>query len=199
MSEAATSALPNLHEIPGLQTIHVRENLLLRPMEERDAPAIVALGEADPKIRKLVLVMAHLTTEEAVRQEVAKYKKDPGLIRYVPVENGEVVGLESLWRDEGFFGQPVRPYAYGFGYCLHPEARGQGIATASLEALERAVRSALRVDTVMAFCEDENPGSIAVLSRRGLTPTEEQYPDSTLGKTVRLYVKKVANDQTSPA
>src|SRR5438270_2673879 len=99
-TESVTDIM-NLHELPGLQIIDVREGVVLRPMKYEDAPELIAALEADPSIRDHVTVAARMITEDKVKQEVANYKSDENIIRYAIVENGVCVGLVSLWRDDG--------------------------------------------------------------------------------------------------
>ncbi len=54
------------------------------------------------------------------------------------------------------------------GYGVRPSARGRGVATWALgEVLRHAV--SLGIDPVVAFCLDDNAGSVATLERHGAT------------------------------
>ena len=173
------------------ESIAVRSGVVLRPLEATDASAIIEALDADPSIRERVTVAAQLHTEDDVRREADRYKTDPDLTRFVIVENGTCVGLISLWRDTGFFGQTPQPHTFGFGYFLHPAARGRGLVTDSLTALMKAARAKFRVDSFIAFCEDSNRDSIALLRKLGLGPTPQTFDEPINGWRERMYQKKV--------
>jgi RimJ/RimL family protein N-acetyltransferase len=185
----------NLHKQPDLQEIQVREGVTLKPMEDVDAPAIIAALDADSSIRDHVTVAGRMITMEDVKQEVANYKTDEGLIRYAIIEAGTCVGLASLWRDDGFMTSQVKPYAFGFGYFLHPAARGRGLVTDSIDSLMKTAQESFRVDSFIARCEDDNVESIAVLQNLGLEPTQTTYREPINGWTERLYERKVASGE----
>lgn len=175
------------------QKIPVRSGVLLRPLEAADAPAIIEALEADPSIRDRVTVAAQLKTEKDVQREAAASRHNPILVRYVIEEEGKVVGLITLWRDNDYFGpgHTPNPNAYGFGYFLHPAARGRGLATDSLSALMDTARDKFHVDSFIAFCEDNNSDSIAILRKLGLGPTPQTFDEPINGWRERMYEKKV--------
>jgi RimJ/RimL family protein N-acetyltransferase len=183
--------VPNLHEQPSLQEVQIREGVVLRPMAETDAAELLDVLNADPSIRDRVTVASRMHAEDDVKREVEAYKADEGLIRYVVVDEERVVGLVSFWRDDGFFGQEANPNSYGFGYFLHPKARGRGLITDSVGVLMRVAQESFPVDYFMAFCEDDNPKSIRVLRKLGFEPTERAYVEPTRGWKERLYEKGV--------
>lgn len=175
------------------QKISVRNGVVLRPLEEVDAPAVIEALDADPSIRDRVTVAAQLKTEKDVRREAAESRHNPILVRYVIEEQGEVVGLITLWRDNDYFGpgRTPNPNAYGLGYFLHPTARGRGLATDSLAALMNAAQAKFRIDSFIAFCEDDNSDSIAILRKLGLGPTSKTFDEPVNGWRERMYEKKV--------
>ena len=185
----------SLHDQPSLKRIQVRDGVSLRPLENSDASAVLAAINADPSIRMRVTVAARIFTEEDVRNEVAKYKTNEGLLRYVIVEDKKVVGLISFWRDNGFFGQEVEKDTYSFGYFLNPAARGRGLVTDSLKALLQAAQESLRINAFIAYCEEDNASSIAVLENLGLKATGKVYKEPSTGWIEHLYEKKVSNDK----
>lgn len=185
--------LVDLRAQPSLQEVPVREGVILRPMQNADAPGILRILEADPSIRDRVTVASRMHNTEDVQREVAAYQSDDSHIRYVIHEDGNCVGLVSLWRDTGFFGQEAKPYAYGFGYFLDPAARGKRLVTDSVQALMNTVQTNFRVESFMAFCEDNNVESIAVLQKLGFAPMEKIFPEPTEGWPERLYEKDVTN------
>lgn len=182
----------NLHEQPDLQEVMVRPGLRLRPMQDLDAPELLAILEEDPSIRDQVTVASRMRTEDDVRREVTDYKADDSVIRYVIDSDRKCVGLVSFWRDTGFFGQEANPHAFGFGYFLSPTERGKGFVTDSVSKLMETAQRAFRVDSFIAFCEDNNTASKAILLRLGLTPSAVTYPEPTHGWTERMYEKRVA-------
>lgn len=185
------SKLINLHEVAALSLVHVRDGVILRPMLGSDAASLLACLDADPSIRERVTVAAAMRGPEDVQAQVVRYKQDNGLIRYVIVEYGKVVGLMSFWRDSGYFGQKPNPHAYGFGYFLAPDARGRGLVTDSLRALMDAAQANLHVEAFMAFCEDNNSASSSLLVKSGLLPTEISYTEPKHGWAERCYLRRM--------
>lgn len=169
--------------------VKVRVGTMLRPMQDGDGKDLLEIMDRDPNIRERVTVAANMPDFEGVKKQVAAYKNDPALIRYVIVQNGEISGLVSLWRDEGFFGQPPLPYTYGFGFFVDPKKRGQHLAADAVMALMSEMEEYYRVDTFIAFCENDNPASQAVLKRVGMTPTEQHFAEPTHDWTEYMWRK----------
>lgn len=180
----------NLHTIPALQEIHIRDDIKLRPLQNSDAGSLLELLKADTSIRDKVTVASRFHTPDDVEAEVKRSNEDSGLIRYTLLKEDNVIGLVSLWRDEGYFGTPPQPDDYGFGYFLDPKERGKGLVTNSVQNLMYTVAKSLHVNQFVAFCEDNNTESIAVLTKLGFKPTEEVFPEPTHGWTERKYVKR---------
>ena len=181
----------NLHDIKELQHVSVREGVFLRPMKDEDAEVLLGILDQDQSIRDRVGVAAKLKPEEDVRDEVQDMLKDDGLIRYVVVEDDLVVGLVSLWRDSGYFGQKADPDAYGFGYFLAVEARGRGLVTDSLMALMQVASDNLKISQFLAFCEADNQSSGAVLEKVGFRATSIAYTDPSNGWVEQRYEKNL--------
>ncbi len=181
-----------LHDITALHEITVRAGLVMRPLELSDGEQLLKVLDHDPAIRKRASVAARLHSLGDVEREVAAIAADDGLIRYAVHSDDEVVGLISLWRDDGFFGQQPEVDSYGFGYFLDPNSRGQGIITASLKSIMDTVRDVLPVRSFIAFCEDDNPESFAVLTRLGFERTDEVYGEPNTGWQERKYRRVVS-------
>jgi RimJ/RimL family protein N-acetyltransferase len=177
----------NLHAEAEFQKVKVRGNIFLRPLEQSDAFQLLKILSADPIIRDRVIVSAELHTKKDVKAMLAKMQADPGLMHYVLVEDGHLVGLVSLWRDNGFFGEPVNPNRYGFGYFLDPAARGKGLITASVRSLMNTLSKNLKVDQFISYCEDDNVSSKAVLERLGFVPNDKTFREPTHGWIEREY------------
>jgi RimJ/RimL family protein N-acetyltransferase len=185
----------DLHQIPALQTIAVREGVALEPLGDQDASDFLSTLEADPQIKDRVTLAARVHSAEDFRKEVESYQADPGRMRYAVKESGKFVGLVNFARDIGWFDNKFKPNSYLIGYFLHPEARGKGIVTDSIKELMRAADSSLQVESYFAFCEDSNRDSVAILERLGFEPTNETYAEPQNGWTERKYEyqKKVKN------
>lgn len=182
----------NLYEQPELRKVLVREGCYLRPLEVEDAEEILRILDDDPAIRDRVTVASRMHTIDDVAREVKTYKTDnEGLIRYAIIFDDHCVGLVSLWRDSGFFGQPLDPDAYGFGYFIDPAMRGKGVVTAAVESLMKQAERLLRVKQFIAYCEDDNLASIAILHKLGFQATDETFSEPNQGWTERKYVKTV--------
>ena len=183
----------NLHEIPSLQRIEVRDDILLRPMSVDDAASILQILGADVTIRDRVAVASKIHSPEDVKKEVDAYKNDPHLIRYVIQQDESVIGLVSLWRDiDTFPGSPDSPDDYGFGYFLDPNKRGAGIVSESVNRLMEVAQNNLFVRQFIAYCEDDNDASLKVLGSLGFHPTPVKlvFPDT--GWAENKFVREVS-------
>jgi RimJ/RimL family protein N-acetyltransferase len=179
----------NLHEVPELERIDVDEVTYVRPLQIEDAEAMLGILSADLEIRERVTAAARMKDEKSVQDEVAFYQSSPDLIRYVIVYQDTVVGLISLWEDGGYFNtEPIKD-GYGFGYFLHPEMRGKGIVSKTIQQIMVVVQNALKVSCFMAYCEDNNPASIAVLTNLGFRSTNGAFTEPRHGWTERRYIK----------
>lgn len=178
----------NLHDIPLLQFVHVAPGVMLRNLKPSDADELLAILDKDPSVRERVTVASRLHSAKDVQTEVDRIAADPWLIRYVIIADDKIVGLISLWKDDGFFGQIPEKNGYGFGYFLDPTMRGKGLMTKSIRKLMETTLIALVVDTFVAYCEDDNSQSIAVLNKLGFRPTNEVYGEPTKGWQERKYL-----------
>lgn len=184
----------NLHEVAKLQGVRVREGVELRPLDITDTDQILEVLDTDPGIRDRVSVASDMYTAEDVAKAVEAYRSDPDTLRYAIVEDGKVIGLVSLWRATDLpFDKPDELDDYGFGYFLHPDSRGKGIVVDSVRALMDSAKDQLYVRQFIAFCEDDNPESIAVLSKLGFGKTETKLTEENSGWVEYLYIKPEGN------
>lgn len=188
--ETTGSQLVNLHEVEALQEVRVRDDLLVRPLEYEDAEQIIAILDGDPTIRDRVSVASKMHSTEDVRKQVDTYRDDPHLVRYAIVSNKRVAGLVSFWRDvDNPFDSPDNPDDYGFGYFLDPDSRGQGIVTSVVSKFMQVADENLFVDNFIAYCEDNNDDSVAVLANLGFVPTDVTLEEKNSGWLERKFVK----------
>ena len=179
----------NLHKISGLNEIDVCQGVKLRPLYQSDATRILEILAADKSIRDKVTVASRLHTPKDIAIEIEHYRKDLGLIRYVLLKENNPIGLISLWRDDGFFGTSPNPNDYGFGYFLDPHERGKGLITLAVQSLMKTTAGNFHVRQFVAFCEDRNHESIAVLTKLGFKPTDKTFVEPDHGWVERKYVK----------
>jgi len=111
-------------------------------------------------------------TLEGFRAWIARTQQDSGELWWI-IEDGEVLGGIALRsaNDE-------RVHRLGhIGYGIRPSARGRGVATWALgEVLRHAESSG--INPVLAFCLDNNAGSIATLEHHGaVLEAFEQHGD----------------------
>lgn len=165
----------NLHDITELQSIHVDEKIRLRPLISQDGKAVLTILEKDPEIRNRVSVAESMHTQADFDTMIDTFAHSDWLIRYGILYEEEIVGLISLWRHNGPWGGSPDPDTYGFGYFLDPEMRGKGIIFTCLQTIMNTVEKILHPNAFIAFCEADNPQSIAVLERIGLKNSGEQY------------------------
>ena len=185
----------NLHEIPGFEQINVNDTVTLRPLTEADGINLLSILSKDPLIRDRVSFAANINSIDQYQDQLNKVAEDPGLIRYGIHEEDELVGLVSFWRDDGFFGQTPEQDGYGFGFFIDPDARGRGLITTSVEAVMARAEASLHVGRFMAFCEDDNTASQAVLGRLGFQPTGDVFGEPSNGWQERKYIREVHYDK----
>lgn len=184
---------PDLHDVPALKRVPVRDGVMLRPLAARDANSILQILEEDPEIRKRVWVAAAMHTAQDVEEQVEKGKNDATLLRYVIEEDGKVAGMVTFWRAGDYFGDKAEENDYGFGYFLAPSARGRGLVTDSLRVLMDAAAKELGVTSFIAFCEADNAASGALLKKAGLEPTSESWTEPTNGWVEQKYQRNIAS------
>jgi len=186
----------DLHQIPVLQNVEVRDSLHLRPLAETDAPRILEILAADPNIRQRVSIAEAMKTNVDVCREIETAREDPGLIRYAILHSGNPIGLISFWSDDGVaFGTPPAWNDYGFGYFLDKDFRGQGIITAAMSRIMDIATHNLPVHQFIAFCEQDNPKSAAVLRRLGFQPTGQLFGELKHGWREEKYIKPIVKAQ----
>ncbi len=102
-------------------------------------------------------------TVEGFRDWVARVKQGPAELWWI-VEDGEVLGGIALRAADD---ERVQRFGH-LGYGVRPSARGRGVATWAIGEVLRHAAS-LGIDPVVAFCLDDNAGSIATLEHHGAT------------------------------
>ncbi len=179
----------NLHTITALQHIDVGDGISLVPLRQKHSQAILDILNKDSQIREFVYVASRIHTARDVSDEIRRIKKDSGLIRYVILKNNNVVGLVSLWRDDGFWNEHNLD-DYGFGYFLTPEERGKGIVQKSVNRIIRITSESVPINRFVAICEDENVSSVAVLRKLGFRATDDVKSNPHNGRPGRKYEKR---------
>lgn len=182
---------PDLHDVPALKRVPVRDGVMLRPLAARDAKSILQILEDDPEIRKRVWVAAAMHTAQDVEEQVEKGKNDATLLRYVIEEDGKVAGMVTFWRAGDYFGDKAEENDYGFGYFLAPSARGRGLVTDSLTALMSIALETLEVHSFIAFCEADNAASGSLLKKAGLKPTKQTWTEPDNGWVEQKYQRNI--------
>ena len=181
----------NLHNVPDLKDIYIFEGIKLRPLDQSDTERILEILASDRSIRDKVTVASRLYAPEDVKTEIERYHKDANLIRYALLKQNSPIGLVSLWRDDGFSGTPPQLDDYGFGYFLDPNERGKGFITRAVQTLMDTVTKKFHVNQFVAFCEDSNSDSIAVLTKLGFERTNILFREPYNGWIERKYIKPV--------
>lgn len=133
--------------------------LTLRPMEDRDAPALVAMAVPDVA-RNMSTIPAGMTESEALGYIAASgFRGVPGFRLAIERDGRMIGGL-------GFGGTPV-----GVAYFLAPDHWGQGLATEALSAFLPELFDRFPVTRIAADHFADNPASGAVLRKFGFTET----------------------------
>ena len=182
---------PNIRAVPELQTVTVRDGVVLRPLEKGDATALLAVFDEDPSIRERVGFASRIHSAEDVEKIIVEEVDDADIIRYVISEQGVVVGMVNFWRAGEFFGDKADPNDYGFGYFLSQSARGRGLVTDSLRVIMDVAAKELRATSFIAFCEADNAASGALLQKAGLEKTDISWKDDENGWVEQKYQRKI--------
>jgi RimJ/RimL family protein N-acetyltransferase len=183
--------MKNLREVPELQEVKVREDIVLHPLAEHHCDRFLEILDDDPTIRDRVQFAADTKDKDDFMQAVVDNQQEKGVMRYAIEKNTRCIGLVSLWRLGEFRGSDY-PNTYGFGYFLDSNERGQGIVPDAVRALMRVAVKSLEVDKFIAFCEDDNKPSQNVLQRAGFVPTDDVVHFENTGWTERRYEHIVA-------
>jgi len=137
-------------------------DLVLRPWQTEDAPALVAAWE-DPEIR--------LWTGVPERRDLAAAQRwiagvDARRARWLSLDlvvdrGGAVVGEVGLWDLDRAAGTAQA------GWWTAAAHRGKGVATTATTLLVRWATTALGLHEVLARCDPANPASRIVAERAG--------------------------------
>jgi RimJ/RimL family protein N-acetyltransferase len=138
--------------------------LELRPIAEEDLEALAAL-DALPEIRAAIDPFGEHVPEDpaALLAYERRLLGHPGFLAAVERRSGAVVG----WFQ--FEETAARPTERELGYRLRPETWGKGYATEGAAALLRDAFSRPDVTRVYAHALLDNPGSIRVMEKIGMT------------------------------
>ena len=184
--------MDSMKNVAELESISVRDDVVLRPLAYGDATVILEILGSDDEIRKRVGIVADVRTEDNVRKIVDDAAIDDTVIRYAITDGGMVVGMLNFWRAGEYFGDKAHPDDYGFGYFLAPSACGKGIITDSLRVLMGIAGQKLNVHSFIAFCEDDNVASSKQLEKVGLKRTEQTWLYGEKQWAERKYERKVS-------
>jgi RimJ/RimL family protein N-acetyltransferase len=138
--------------------------LHLRPIVERDVDALAAI-DALPVVRAAIDPFGEHLPEDA--EGLRDYERGlighPGFLAAVERETGAVLGWFQFEEPEG------RPAERELGYRLRPDTWGKGYATEGAAALVSDAFSRPGVTRVFAHSLLDNPGSIRVMEKIGMT------------------------------
>lgn len=163
--------------MPILQT----PRLLLRPVEERDAPALHLIRDSEYVLR--YNAMQPMTAEkwlDCVRRE----GEQPGTFCMVLKETGIPIGMVYAGDDDLRYQVPARTLAY----WMDEKQAGQGLMTEALRALMDYCFGSLGCEVVSARCFTPNLASRRVLEKLGMTR------EGCLRRAVRGWQGEVYDD-----
>jgi RimJ/RimL family protein N-acetyltransferase len=138
--------------------------LELRPIAEDDLEALAAL-DALPEIRAAIDPFGEHVPQDpaALLAYERRLVGHPGFVAAVERQSGAVVGWFQFEEGEG------GPAERELGYRLHPDTWGKGYATEGAAALLRDAFSRPGINRVYAHSLLDNPGSIRVMEKIGMT------------------------------
>ena len=138
--------------------------LELRPIVEVDVEALAEV-DARPEIRAAIDPFGEHVPEDAAALRAYEHRLvgHAGFLAAIERESGALVGLFQFEEHED------RPAERELGYRLHPDAWGKGYATEGAAALVREAFARPGIERVYAHSLLDNPGSIAVMQKIGMT------------------------------
>jgi RimJ/RimL family protein N-acetyltransferase len=152
------------------------ERLHLRPVAVGDLDEVVRLHE-DPLVARFMGSPSREWLVEWVKGSDGEWAElGYGRMAMLDRASGRFLGRTGLKRWPQFEETEV-------GWALRPEARGQGLATEAAAAV-LAWSERFELPYVTAMIRPDNPASIAVAERLGLSPLRE---DELLGVPVVVY------------
>jgi RimJ/RimL family protein N-acetyltransferase len=138
--------------------------LELRPIGEEDVEALAEL-DARREIRAAIDPFGEHIPEDpaSLRAYARRLVGHPGFLAAVERQRGALVGCFQFEETDG------APAERELGYRLHPDAWGEGYATEGAAALLRDAFARPGIARVYAHSLLDNPGSIRVMQRIGMT------------------------------
>lgn len=151
------------------------ERLILRPFENGDASAVIAMN-ADPRVMRY---FPSVLTPEESRARLEHWIAKEARLGYafsavLRRADRAFLGMCGISRVED--GLPVAPCTE-IGWRLIPEAWGQGIASEAARAWLRAGFETFGLSEIISFTPEPNRPSAAVMARIGMRPA----PDLAFG------------------
>jgi len=138
--------------------------LQLRPIAEEDVDALADL-DALPEVRAAVDPFGEHVPEDtaALRAYERRLVGRRGFLAALERQTGTLVGWFQFEETD------ARPGERELGYRLHPDAWGKGYATEGAAALLREAFACPGITRVYAHSLLDNPGSIRVMEKIGMT------------------------------
>jgi RimJ/RimL family protein N-acetyltransferase len=138
--------------------------LELRPIAEEDLGALAAL-DALPEIRAAIDPFGEHVPEDpaALLAHERRLVDHPGFLAAVERQSGALIGVFQFEEADG------RPAERELGYRLRPDRWGKGYAAEGAGALLRDAFSRAGITRVYAHSLLDNPGSIRVMEKIGMT------------------------------
>lgn len=155
--------LPAMRESPWPMRL---DDLLFREAVEADIVALQSFRN-DPGVNRF-MVRTYVDPGD-LRREWLAVPSSPTDYSCVVERNAQVVAMGFLDIVDGS-GQPGHPTSTDgvIGYIVHPDVAGQGIGSATAQALLRAAFDRLGLRRVTAGANADNVASVRVLQRAGM-------------------------------
>lgn len=148
---------------PPIQPLHTRR-LLLRPLQESDAPGLIAIG-SPIEVACQTLTFPHPYTEADAHKFLERVlpaieRGDDYVWAIIEQDRSEHVGTIGI--------HPAWDHLHAeVGYCLAPSAWGSGYASEALEACVRFAFTQTPLEKLNAGFYTRNPASGRVLDKCG--------------------------------
>ena len=141
------------------------DQLILRKLEQRDAPLYFTRISSRPAVAKSMLWDPHLTqeqTDDVVRRSIQRYD-DPDFHRWVIALRSDdtIIGVADLLRF-------TQDHQCSFAYMIGEDFWGKGYATEALRAIFAYGFDHLALEKIEADHFSDNPASGRVMQKLGM-------------------------------
>jgi RimJ/RimL family protein N-acetyltransferase len=162
------SSIPPFEHMPPAEFDTPDSKIHLRLFNHGDEEDLLRLVQ-DENVQKYVPWAKRIHDLESARETIDNFTSSwerQVMARYVIDIDGNFAGYTGLWTDK-------QPNYYEFGFAVFPELRGQGIGKKVVAEVINIAKTKLQAKGMVAYVDDSNDASKAVVVSFGFSPTDE--------------------------